>query len=80
MKCIYCNAELKSKIVTYNINRKGYDVILHDIPALSCAKCGEIFFEEQGVDLIQSLIVDLDEKTEKVRSFIPELARVPAYA
>lgn len=79
MKCIYCNAKLKPKIVTYNINRKGYDVILHDIPGLSCTKCGEIFFEEQSVDLIQNLIVDLDEKSEKVRSFVPELARMPAY-
>ncbi|MBM4402406.1 MAG: YgiT-type zinc finger protein [Candidatus Cloacimonetes bacterium] len=80
MKCIYCDTELKPKIVTYNINRKGYDVILHDIPALSCVGCGEIFFEEESVDLIQNLIADLDEKSEKVRSFVPEVAPIPAYA
>lgn len=72
MKCAYCKNQLKAKKVTYNINRQGYDVILHDVPALVCQTCGEIFYDEKSVALIQNLIANMDKKVEKVRSFTPQ--------
>lgn len=69
MKCYYCKGKLKLKKITHNINRKGYDVILRDVPALVCQDCGEIFFEEQSVNQIQSLIENIDKKAADVRNF-----------
>lgn len=67
MNCHFCQNKLKPKKVTYNINRQGYDVILREVPAFICQECGEVFFEEKSVDLIQSLIRDIDKKTELVK-------------
>jgi YgiT-type zinc finger domain-containing protein len=67
MKCYYCQNKLRKDKVTYNINRNGYDVILREVPAFVCQECGEIFFEEKSVDMIQSLISDVDKKAEAVR-------------
>lgn len=82
MTCYYCQKNLKSKKVTYNINRQGYDVILREVPALVCQECGEIFFEEKSVNLIQALIKEVDKKAEAVRQFVltgkQELATLPA--
>lgn len=71
MKCFYCDNNLKSEKITYNINRKGYDVILRDVPAYVCQECGQVFFEEKGVESIQSLISDLDKKSDTVKHHKP---------
>lgn len=68
MLCFYCKNKLKQKKIAYNINRQGYDVILREIPAYVCQECGEIFFEEKSVDLIQKLINEIDEGVAKVKN------------
>ena len=69
MNCYYCQKKLKPKKTTYNINRKGYDVILREVSALVCQECGEVFYEEKNVKKIQSLIKEIDKKSEAVRKF-----------
>jgi YgiT-type zinc finger domain-containing protein len=33
MNCIYCQGVLEQKQVSYTVNRKGYHLILDDVPA-----------------------------------------------
>ena len=68
MICHFCKNKLKPRKITYNINRQGYDVILREVPAYVCQECGEMFFEEKSVDLIQSLIKEVDTKAAVVRN------------
>lgn len=69
---MYCEAQLKLTMTTYNVNRRGYDIILHEAPALICVECGELFYEEQAVTHIQELIREVDQKSTAVRAVVPD--------
>lgn len=69
MKCIDCQNKLSVKSIPYSVTRNGYDVILHDIPALICDRCGEVFFAEKSVSKIQEMIDNLDRTSKEVRNF-----------
>lgn len=73
MNCMYCEAQLKPTVATYNVNRQGYDIILHETPALVCVECGELFYEEQAVARIQELIREVDQKSTAVRATVPNI-------
>jgi hypothetical protein len=54
-------------------NDERYDDIVRsdygdegEVPALVCSQCGEPYFEEENVRIIQELITDVDERTEKI--------------
>lgn len=51
----------------FHIDRESYHLHLDAIPAWICSQCGEVYFEEKEVELIQ-LIQDLDKKTKKIAS------------
>ena len=74
MICQKCQKQLSVKNIPYNINRKGYDVILRDVPAFVCDECGEIFFDEKSVNQIQEMVKNLDDRYEAVRSYRPTAA------
>lgn len=61
MKCFHCQGELKRGTSTYTLNRRGYHVIIDDVPAWVCTQCGEPLFEEKQVNAIQSLVQELDK-------------------
>ena len=60
MRCWQCQGELKRGKTTYTVNRRGYHLVIDDVPAWICAQCGEPLFEEKQVDAIQSLIRKMD--------------------
>ena len=62
MECFYCKGVMKSSKTTYTINRKDYHLVIDNIPALICNQCGEPYFDESEVRLIQGLIKDVDKK------------------
>ncbi|NUO79833.1 YgiT-type zinc finger protein [candidate division KSB1 bacterium] len=66
MKCMYCQGTMERKTAPFQINRKGYHLVLSAIPAWVCAQCGEVYFEEAEVEAIQGALQDLDERTEKL--------------
>jgi YgiT-type zinc finger domain-containing protein len=60
MKCLHCQGELQRGNTTYTINRRGYHVIIDDVPAWICSQCGEPLFDERQVDAIQQLVRKMD--------------------
>ncbi len=66
MKCPYCKGELVRKKVTYTATRKGYHLILDDVPAWVCKQCGETLFDEETVDAIQAMLQEMDARLEKL--------------
>jgi YgiT-type zinc finger domain-containing protein len=50
----------------FHIDRKGYHLQLDKIPAWVCSQCGEVYFGEEEVDSIQSVIRAMDEQLEKL--------------
>lgn len=66
MKCIYCKGEMVRKTAPFDIDRKGYHLLLDAIQAWVCGQCGEAYFEEAEVDAIQEVLQKIDKETEKI--------------
>lgn len=64
MKCLHCHGELRRGKAPFQIDKKGYHLTLEAVPAWLCDQCGEAYFEEASVQLIQDVILSLDRKTE----------------
>ena len=60
MKCLQCQGELQRSKATYTVNRKGYHIILDNVPAWVCSQCGEPLFDEKQVNAIQQIIRKMD--------------------
>ena len=68
MECFYCKGQLELKNVDYSASRKGYHLIIDDIPAWVCHQCGEPLFDEGTVETIQEMLEEVDAKLEKLNS------------
>ena len=66
MKCIYCQGTMARRTAPFQINRKGYHLVLSSIPAWVCAQCGEVYFEESEAEAIQEVLQDLDDRTGRL--------------
>jgi YgiT-type zinc finger domain-containing protein len=66
MKCFHCQAELQRGSATFTDSRKGYVIVLHELPAWVCPQCGEPLFEETAVEGIQTVLHTLDVQVEKL--------------
>jgi YgiT-type zinc finger domain-containing protein len=66
LECYFCgDGEVEKSKTTYDLNRLGYH-ILFDVPALICAQCNEIYFEDETVDHIQNIVKNLDSRINKL--------------
>ncbi|WP_236848150.1 YgiT-type zinc finger protein [Chlorobaculum limnaeum] len=56
---------MKKGTAPFHIDRDGVHVSLDEIPAWVCSQCGESYFEEKEVDVIQELVKAVEEQTQK---------------
>jgi YgiT-type zinc finger domain-containing protein len=59
MKCIHCDGPLKRIKISYTSQRKGYQLILDEVPAWVCQQCGQPTFDETTVDAVQEYYTNL---------------------
>jgi YgiT-type zinc finger domain-containing protein len=52
---------------TYTANRHGYHLLIDGVPARICKQCGEVFFEEEEVAAIQTMLKEIDAGASRVR-------------
>ena len=64
MECIHCKGTLVRKQVPYTVARKGYQLIINDVPAWVCTQCGEPMFDEDTVEAVQSILSEVDTRME----------------
>jgi YgiT-type zinc finger domain-containing protein len=60
MQCLYCKGTLARKKVSYTATRKGYHMIIDDVPAWVCQQCGEPLFEKQAAEAVQGILHEMD--------------------
>lgn len=65
MECLYCKGELVRRGIGYTATRRGYHLIIHDVPAWVCKQCGEPLFDETTVDAIQEVLQGVDTRLEQ---------------
>ncbi|GMT49540.1 MAG: hypothetical protein IEMM0008_1079 [bacterium] len=68
MKCLFCQDEMEKEKVPYSVDRKGYHLYIHEIPAYVCSQCGEKHFAEEEVEQIQGMIRTLEQNLEKLQT------------
>ena len=61
MECYSCKGKLNKGQSSYTITRKGYHLIVDNVPAWVCEQCGEVLFEEAQVSAIQQLVANADQ-------------------
>ena len=66
MECLHCKGKLARKKVSYTVNRKGYHLVIDDVPAWVCEQCGEPLFEEETVNLAQEMLRAVDARMERL--------------
>ncbi len=66
MKCMHCKGDMVYKTARFQIDRKGYHLMLDTVPAWVCSQCGETYFEEAEVDTIQDVLKTLDGRPERL--------------
>ena len=62
MECLHCKGTLIRNRVSYTATRKGYHLIIDDVPAWVCEQCGEPLFEEETVEAIQQVLQGVDAR------------------
>lgn len=76
MNCMHCHGLMEKGSVPFHVDRKGYHLSLDSVPAWVCGQCGEPFFGEAEVDLIQQLLLDIDVRANQLSPY----SEVPALA
>ena len=66
MECMYCKGKMERGFAPFHIDRKGYHLVFDKVPALICAQCGEVYFDEPQVDSIQKAVLAVDAQTELI--------------
>lgn len=49
-----------------HVDRKGVHVTLDEVPAWVCTQCGEAYFEEKDVDMVQGIVRAVESESEKM--------------
>ena len=73
MECLHCKGTLVQRKISHAVTRRGYHLIIDDVPAWVCTQCGEPLFDEETVDIIQDMLEAIESR---VRRFTPPLVGV----
>ena len=60
MECLYCKGRMEKKTAPFSVDRNGYHIHWHALPAWVCTQCGEAYFEKEEVDKIQKVLRMID--------------------
>lgn len=66
MTCIHCQGRMERSAAPFQVDRKGYHLVLEAVPAWVCTQCGEAYFEPHEVDRIQNVIRTVDQTTAEL--------------
>lgn len=53
--CEYCNGEVREKTVTVPYRHKGKLVIIENVPARVCRRCGERYYDAVTVERMEAI-------------------------
>lgn len=55
-RCVFCGGNVREEVVTLDIRAADGLVVIEDVPAEVCQKCGEKTFTPETTKLIQKLV------------------------
>lgn len=67
--CEYCNGELRTKTVTVHYRHKGKLVLIENVPARVCRRCGERYYGATTIERMEAIA--RCKKTEEKTVIVP---------
>jgi len=64
MKCDLCEGEYQEKSVVRNYKWRGKTIVVEDVPALVCDRCGDTLIREETIAAIDELLKEEAEPRE----------------
>jgi|GEM_PF-263484 len=64
--CQSCGGVLEKGKSSHRAREKYFSLIIEDIPAYQCLRCGKVLFEEETVDRLQRLTRRIKRETEEI--------------
>jgi YgiT-type zinc finger domain-containing protein len=53
--CEYCNGEVRAKTVTVHYRHRGKLVLIENVPARVCRRCGERYYDATTVEKMEAI-------------------------
>ena len=72
MECT-CGGMLTEGRSSYSMSGEYYYIVIEDIPAYKCSRCGKILFQDDVVDKIKALLKRVDRDTKEIISGTPSV-------
>ena len=69
MICFYCKGDTEPKLKTHAATLEKCVIIIKNVPSLVCKQCGEVYFKDDVMQKLESII-------DKLESIIKEVAIV----
>lgn len=66
MECFMCKGELEVKKVNYIVDLDNTVIVIKDVPAKVCKKCGEKFYDNETAANIEKMVNQLKELAVEV--------------
>ncbi len=64
VKCDLCDGQYQEKRVTRNYRWRGKTVLVEDVPALVCDRCGDTLIREETIAIINELLENEQEPSQ----------------
>ena len=61
MKCFKCEENLEEKNVNYVVDLNDRIIVIKNVPAKVCSKCGEKYFDDKTAKNIDKIVGDLKD-------------------
>ena len=59
MNCFTCKGNMKEKKVNYVVDLEDRIIIIKEVPAKVCTKCGEQYFDDETAENIEKIVNQL---------------------
>lgn len=72
MECS-CGGILTEGKSSYSVSGQHFYLVIEDIPAYKCNRCGKILFEDDVVDKIKALLKRVERDTKEIVTGTPSI-------
>jgi YgiT-type zinc finger domain-containing protein len=66
MTCFLCKGDIDSKVKTHAVTLDQCVIIIKSVPALVCLQCGEVYFTDDVMNKLESIIDRLENIIKEV--------------
>ncbi|MCL4378688.1 MAG: type II toxin-antitoxin system MqsA family antitoxin [Actinobacteria bacterium] len=75
MKCIFCGGKLEKKIVTFYYEESGKYILVQNVPAEVCMKCGEKIYSPEVTDELLKFAKDKFKPVKSIKIPVFDFAK-----